>query len=376
MTLITSDVRFLGIDLRALWREVRQAWMYFQTRAPLSWLTPAVPVRLIQGDGDESLWRDGRRLSPGSSALKNTKGANKPLLALELPDDLVLCLAWSVPAVGDADILSAIALHAQSVSPFPESDQIWGYRMQPSVDGIAPVVDIAVASRKQVAQHIQAQASRLGGTNVPEIWVLPPKGGAPIVLQGFGESARHAREANGRAVRYVFVAGVFALLAAIVATPSLQLRSRALDAYVMHRALIQKTAPLVMQREALMKSAEGLGVLAELQALRIEPLRVLEKLTRALPDDTALQSFLLKEQKVTIGGLTANASALMQILSEQEGLRDVRAPSPAVRSGGDSKENFTIEFMVDPHVYGMAPGASAAGVAAKASASSPSEGKP
>ena len=113
-----------------------------------------------------------------------------------------------------------------------------------------------------------------------------------------------------------------------------------------------------------MKAADGLSVLAELQAARIEPLRVLDKLTRALPDDTALQNLVLKEQKVTITGLTANASALMQLLSEQEGVREVRAPSPAMRSGGDSKENFTIEFLVDPRVFGVSPQMPAPGNAA------------
>jgi len=347
MTTLTSDARFLGLDLRALWREVRQAWAHVQGQAPLSWFTPVVPVRLLQADGGESLWRGGAKQGAAAQTAKT------PLIAIELPDDLVLRLAWNLPAVGEDDIPGAIALHAQSVSPFPGADLAWGYRTGARGGGGA-TADIALASRRQIAQYLQAQASRMAGAVAPEIWVSSPAG-APIVMQGFGESSRHVQAARGRRIRYAFVVTACALLAGIAVTPSLQLRFRALGAYAEHEALVKKTAPLVMQREALMKAAEGLGALAEFQAARIEPLRVLDKLTRALPDDTALQNFVLKEQKVTITGLTANASALMQVLSEQEGVRDVRAPSPAIRSGGDSKENFTIEFMVDPRVYGVAP---------------------
>lgn len=375
MTTITSDARFLGLDLRALWSEVLQVWASVHRRAPLSWLTPVVPVRLLQSDGSESIWRGGVK-----QVATIAQGAKASVVAIELPDNLVLHLSWSPPAVGAGDLLGAIALHAQSASPFPEADQAWGYRTRPSTGGGALVIDIALASRRQITQHVQTQVSRLAGASAPEVWVSLPSG-APIVIQGFGESERQAQAARGRLVRYAFLAAACALLAAIAITPTLQLRFRALDAYAAHEALSRRTAPLVMQREALMKTAEGLGALAEFQAARIEPLRILDKLTRALPDDTALQNLVLKDQKVTITGLTANASSLMQTLSEQEGLRDVRAPSPATRSGGDAKENFTIEFTVDPRVYGVVPAATApGGSASAASAAAPaipvSGGKP
>lgn len=360
MTTITSDARFLGLDLRALWSEVRQVWAFVQGRAPLSWLTPIVPVQLLQNDGGESLWRGGVK-----QVATIAQGAKTTLVAIELPDTLVLHLSWSPPAVDAGDLPGAIALHAQSASPFPEADQAWGYRIRTGSGAGALVIDIVLASRRQIDQYVQTQASRLAGASAPEVWVSLPSG-APIVMQGFGESERQAQAARGRLVRYAFLGVACALLAAIALTPALQLRFRALDAYAAHEALSRKTAPLVMQREALMKTAEGLGALADFQAARIEPLRILDRLTRTLPDDTALQNFVLKDQKVTITGLTANASSLMQTLSEQEGLRDVRAPSPATRSGGDAKENFTIEFTVDPRIYGVVPAAPAPGGSASA----------
>ena len=174
--------------------------------------------------------------------------------------------------------------------------------------------------------------------------------------------------------------------AAIAITPTAQLRLRAIEAVRSYDAIAQRTAPLVKQREALLQSVEQLGSLAEVLADRIEPLRILDKLTQVLPDDTSVQSFKLQGAKLTIVGLTANASSLMQLLGNQPGLRDVRAPSAATRIPGALKESYVIEFTLDPQLYGVvsaaepqaspkppeAPAAKPEDAAAKAPATAPS----
>ncbi|MBN9572302.1 MAG: PilN domain-containing protein, partial [Alicycliphilus denitrificans] len=135
----------------------------------------------------------------------------------------------------------------------------------------------------------------------------------------------------------------------------LQLRARAIEAVHAYDAVVLRTHPLVKERETLLQTVEQLTALSDLLTGRIEPLRVLERLTTALPDDTALQGFTLRGQKLTLNGLTGNASALMQLLGQQPGMREVRAPSAATRTGGaNSKENFVIELTLDPQEFGVA----------------------
>ena len=136
-------------------------------------------------------------------------------------------------------------------------------------------------------------------------------------------------------------------------TPSAQLRYRALEAATQHGLLTHKTDALVQQRENLMQSAEQLKGLSQELSLKISPLRVLEALTLILPDDTAVLNFKLQGDKVTLMGLTPNASSLMQLLGSQTGFRDVRAPSAAVRSSGSNKEAFNIEFSLSPQIFGV-----------------------
>lgn len=115
-------------------------------------------------------------------------------------------------------------------------------------------------------------------------------------------------------------------------------------------AIAQRTAPLVKQREALLQSVEQLGSLAEVLADRIiEPLRILDKLTQVLPDDTSVQSFKLQGAKLAMALPPIPHAASGKLAS----LRDVRAPSAYAHSGSAQKESYVIEFTLDPQLYGV-----------------------
>jgi general secretion pathway protein L len=75
---------------------------------------------------------------------------------------------------------------------------------------------------------------------------------------------------------------------------------------------------------------------------------VLQLITEALGDDTSLLSVQVQGHKVSLTGQTANASTLMKKLDNLPGLRDVRAPAPATKPLGATRESFTIEFSMDP----------------------------
>lgn len=346
MPSISSDARFLGVDLKTLWLELRQSWQQLYQSPVLSWLTPDAPVLLLQADGGQSIWRGDARSTGAAVA------SDAGFVAVELPQARILQRSLSVPAaMSDTDLAHAAALEARTASPFAAHDLVWAYRAQTPRRGTCKV-EIVIASRRQIAQYLTEQADRLKGLPVPEVWALT-QGAGPLVLNGFGEAARHAFAARRRRIGYGLLMLALALVGAIATTPTVQLRSRALQAAAAYDILAARTAPVVRQRELLLQSAEHLNGLAELLADRMEPLRVLEKLTQVLPDDTALQSFKLQGAKLTLSGLTSNTASLLQLLGEQPGLRDVRSPSAATRMGASGKENFSIELMLDPEVFGV-----------------------
>ena len=58
--------------------------------------------------------------------------------------------------------------------------------------------------------------------------------------------------------------------------------------------------------------------------------------------------------KVILTGNADDAAALVQALSKEEGVKEVRLPSPATRPAGAAKENFNIELRLDPERFGLA----------------------
>lgn len=352
---ISTESRFFGLDLNQFKADILKTWRRAPQWPPLSWLRPAQMLRLVPAEGAPTVvWESGEPvLKPGREPV---------FWALELPEHMVLRKTVALPALDPQDCASAAELEVQAISPFAADDLLWGYT-ELSRSSKAVKLLVVLASRAQTEPYLQAQVaqqlhlqtlkgqSKAESLEQPEVWVFAPER-RPVVFQGFGEQARYAL---GRKRLWWNVAGValaVLLLAAIAATPTAQLRMRAIEATHAYEGMAAKTADVVAKRDTLIQSADKVAGLSELLAERIDGVQVLSMLTNVLPDDTALQSARIQGSKVTISGLTENASALMQKLSNQEGVKDVRAPSAATRMGGGNKESFTIELGLDAKVFG------------------------
>lgn len=352
MSLTTPSSRFLGIDLRAFWLELRRPWQGMHRWPAFAWLTPDLPVRVWQADGSEITWL-------GDRVVSGVKAKAARFEAIELPDDMLLRRTLAMPSMSQEQIVQAVALDVHNASPFAPADLVWGYSTQPAARG-GLLIDIVVVSRKQAAQYINTQKQRLALAVEPEVWAFTPAR-SPIVLAGWGEVQRMRRGTLRRRLAYALLLGALCLVAGIAVTPVAQLRLRAVDATRAYEAVQRRTAALIGQREAFVRSTDQLQGLHIMLAERADPMRLMEVLTRVLPDDTSLQTLQVQGLKVTISGLTTNAATLMQLLGAQGGFKEVRAPSAATRNPGASAENFIIEFQLDPVVLSIA--ASGPGVA-------------
>ncbi|WP_158702853.1 PilN domain-containing protein [Melaminivora suipulveris] len=371
MASLSSDARLFGVDLQDLWREVRMSWQHALGRAPLVWLRPAVPIVLLTAGGERVLWTGDEHRPAGEQG-----AAASGLMAVELPEDMVLRRSLSLPVMTAADRSSALELEARTHSPFARDDLVWGSRVGAPGGGVQQA-ELVLASRQQIAQHLAAlQGHASIALPAPEdlevwalSWALSAAQGLPIVLTGYGERRRRAVVQRQSVVNYALLATLAVLLLAMALTPTLQLRQRAIQAVQTFEKVTAQAAPAVHQREQLMRSVEQLNGLSEALATRIEPLRVLERLTRVLPDDTAVQIFKLQGTKVTLTGDTDNASTLLRLLGDQPGISDVKAPTAATRLPGAAKDSYVVEFNVDPQVFGGARVAST--VTAPAAAAEP-----
>ncbi|MBV8620766.1 MAG: PilN domain-containing protein, partial [Curvibacter sp.] len=352
-----TELRLFGLDLNSLAADFVSPWRSLLRLPGLRWLTPVFPVLLWRADGREMLWQGQGVLQAMSFDATDVKAGRKPFFALELPPDLYLTRQLRLPAIPEADLSDAIDLEGRGFSPFPPTDLLMGHSVCPMEEG-GWKVDLVLASRAQTQRYVDEQRSRFGarlGGATPEVWIFPGASRSAlaeatqsmVVLTGFGEAARQRQIRFGQFLRVGLLSSALALALAMALSPLLQLRYRTLDAVDQLHVVQKRVAPLVHQRELLVQASDRVTALDALLQDRVEPLRILDALTKALPDDTYLATLSVHGQKVVFSGQTANAAALMQKLSNETLFHDVRAPSPALKTPGSNKETFSIELTLD-----------------------------
>lgn len=367
MATIQNDARLFGLDLNGVLADIQVAWQSMCGWAVIAWLKPEPAVRWRRTDGRQVVYRGvGKKPRTTPEALKAAR-----FEAIELPEDLLLRRVVQLPSLPAAALAGALALEVQNLSPFPIDDLLWvSAEAPPPVDGASAAtprvagrcIAVAIASRAQAQAHIAAVqavdataavSSSAPAVAMPELWV-DMGGGKPVIVPGFGEARRAGFQRRWSRINMLLCIVVSLLAFGLLVTPTLQLRLRAIDAVNEYSALQKQVAPLVQQREAYVKAQGLLQALPDAAVQSGAALQIMEIITRALPDDTSLQSFVIsapdgggKLPKVVLVGQTGNAAALMQQLGNQPGFRDVKAPSAAVKPLGAAKESFNIELLMD-----------------------------
>lgn len=329
-----SSLRLFGVDLAVVPAYLRDGWAEALRWPAFRWLTPDEPIRVFHEDGTESVRR-------GLSATAMTSARAVQFAAVELPEDAVLRRSLMLPRLSEAEVRQAAELDVRAASPFPEPDIAWGYQVEP---GERLQVRIALTSRRLVERRIEALKPRLDDLH-PEVWV---GGDRPILIPGYGESVRRARERRMRLGLFGLLVVAALLLVSLAVTPTLQLRERALEAIRKSEELSRAVAPQTQVRGELGKLGEQIVRFSKESEQRLDLVALVDQVTRQLPDDVVLNRMEVTGGIVRIVGQAENAAQLLQTLGAKSGFRDVRAPSGLVRAPAGSKEGFTIEFRSAP----------------------------
>ena len=355
MPSLQKDARLFGLDLAPLGRDILTAWRGMLDWPVLAWLWPRPRLHLWLPDGTQALSRGPQTAAVpiAQTATQSGKAATTVVpiqarfQALVLPEDILLRRSLVMPSLAQAELQAALALQLQTFSPFPPEDMVWACEVQQSEDGKTQHIHAAISSRKLIAQHLATLPTEATLGDI-EVWVPHLQDGHFAVASGFAENQRHRRSAAWRWVSAGLLVLALALVVGIVATPSLQLYLRSKQAEAALDALHRKALPVLAERESFTQVTDKLTQLGEHFNQSVAPRPVLQLITEALGDDTSLLSVQVQGHKVSLTGQTANASALMKKLDNLPGLRDVRAPAPATKPLGATRESFTIEFSMDP----------------------------
>ncbi len=355
MASIQNNARLFGLDLSGVLVDIKAAWRGMASWRIVSWLRPQPPVRWLRASGSAEVYQGGNQKRDASAAAVQAARFE----AVEAPEDLLLRRTVRMPVLPPAAMQGALALEAQNLSPFPLEDLLWvGVQTDEVASAGATAqcsVELVLTSRVRLQAYLmnKGYTEATDGEMTAEVWIAMGDS-PPAVLSGFGEGRRQRHERQWLRTNGALLTVLVMLAGALLVTPTVQLRLRALEALAQYEALQKNAAPLIKQRESLVKSETLLQSLPAAIGQSASALQVMELLTNALPDDTFLQSFQVfspesigKLPKVVIVGQATNAAALMQQLGRQPGVRDVKAPNAAVKPLGAAKESFTIELFID-----------------------------
>ena len=100
-------------------------------------------------------------------------------------------------------------------------------------------------------------------------------------------------------------------------------------------------------RRRLAANISGTDLFAAESARVGNPLRALAAVTAALPDDTFLNNFSLRERTISLTGRSAAATRLIGTLASDPDLRDPAFDAPVTRIG-DKSDIFSIRLRLAP----------------------------
>jgi general secretion pathway protein L len=300
---------------------------------------PGASVVLMDPQGGESVWRDDRRLV---GAVRKPK-----FMAILLPEDLVLRRSLLLPRMSAALTDQALEIEARSHSPFPAGELVWGSLLR-DADGGQKHAEILIAPRSHIVSYLQTRWPETAAADrQPEVWAMS-EWGVPVVIRGFGETHRLNQAGRQRRGNWALLTLSLIIATAAAVTPTMQLRMRALEAATAYEAVARRVAPLVRKRDELTALNDRISALGVASAERVDPAAVIDYLTKILPDDTYLYNLEVQNTKVTANGFTVDAAALLQRLSADPRLKNVRSPSAVTRQPGATKEAFVVEFTLQP----------------------------
>ncbi len=346
---LSTDTKLFGLDLSAAAGQLRAAWGQLMGLPLLRRSLPAALVRVVKADG--GLAHAWVRAGQWHWAVEREASGRKPSgSAVLMGGDQLLLRTLRMPSLSAQALHGAVALDVQTMSPFPALETLWAYVVATDPAG-GQRVELVITSNALVQQALRDAAGQLAGQAQPEIWASTSI--MPVLLAGFGEGPRLARESRQRRWIGAGLAAIVAAGLALAITPTAKLYLQAVDASRKFDQIVRETREVTAQRQGLVTGVEEIAALQKLQREQINHLQVMAALTQLFPDDTAVQRVSFSGSKLAIQGLSSNASNVVQLMSKAPGFLEVRMPSAVTRASGSNKESYTVEAVLDPKVFGV-----------------------
>ena len=299
----------------------------------------AVVVREAPGGLVASLRRRGREqalgeLRPGGAGLRQIRARRSLPVLIGISPAALLQQPVGLPLAAERDLDAVLTHEMDRLTPFPAADIFWTWR---------------VLGRDRAAGRLTLQLTLVPkmalATVLEQLQTLGIK--ATAIAAG-SEIVPFRRPGSGSRGQTRAAAGVCAALLVAAAAIPFARQQLAINEAANRTAALQPDIETLNALRRRLDAGSGSGaVFAAERARTGDAMLALAALTAALPDDTYLLSFAMRERHLTLAGRSAAAPRLIAALSADPALRDAAFDAPVTR-GADRTDVFSIRATLAP----------------------------
>lgn len=270
-----------------------------------------------------------------------------PEVRLALPADDVLRCPVELPLAVESNLSESLAYQLDQVTPFSADQVYFDYRV---VDRDAEHNRLKLDLRLVLRTHVDELLERLRAIGIrPHAIDCLAAGGDEPSCEGFNllPERERPRHVFRRARINWLLAGALVLLVAVVMAESLFLRQQTVDRLEREVDALRDRADQVMglQRE-LEGALAAANFLAERRRNQPVSVRVLDEVTRALPDDIWLMQMQIRGDELQLQGLADNSQRLIRLVNDTEMLEDAEFRGSVSTDPNSGRERFNARARI------------------------------
>ena len=273
-------------------------------------------------------------LEPGGPVLRDLRRRRRPVV-VALPPAALLQQSATLPLAAERDLQAVLGHEMDRLTPFAAADLYWTWRVEHR-DRAAGRLALRLLLVPKLAVSATLQTLAAAGLRPSAIEV--PAG---PVLEHL--PLQHLAGRRSAAAAWVCAA----LAVALVAVPVIRQERAIARMEDRVQALRPQVAAVDVLRRQIDAGSSSATLLAAEAARVGSPLRALAAVTEALPDDTYLTSFAMRDRKLSLSGRSAAAARLIGALSANPDLRDPAFDAPVTRVG-ERSDLFSIRATLAP----------------------------
>jgi general secretion pathway protein L len=262
-------------------------------------------------------------------------------ITIVLPQEYALRRSLEVPSAAESDLRKALSFEIDRQTPFESHEVYFDYRVLTRDPGRKQLLVELVAVPKNTADAALAQI---------ESWGLKPTGVDIVTGAGTNGLGINLLDtpgmAGGRYLTFSLYALIVLLLLSALFVPVQQLAD--LDHSLKVQLSKEKEAAhnTLEMRDNLLKEIKSAQFLDVRKTNTMNSLKILNELTKILPDDTWLMSYQQNTREIKISGYSTSAAQLISVLDDSSIFVNPKFTSSIVQDKRQKLERFEVMFEV------------------------------